>query len=131
MKGHLISQPVPKAVLKSHWLVQQQQRPNLGVGQLKLHECTEEIKEEVEITTLIFNKIDLRIDGIPENDILTDEKQMKSMSAAVEKLQDTVSNFIENYIYTQEDAAQIKKIRETSSGRNCDKPPEPSNAEIA
>ena len=41
------------------------------------------------MTTSIFNKIDSRIDGVSQSDILKDEEQMENISEAIQKLQDT------------------------------------------
>ena len=117
-------QPAPKVVLKSDWLVlQQQQRTKPSFGQLERQDC----KEEVEITTSIFNKIDLKIDGVPQSDILKDEEQMKSISEAVEKLQGTETNLGEDCIFTEEAAdrihrqrhAELVELRQTSKTLQC------------
>ena len=67
------------------------------------------------------------MDGIPENDILEDENQMKNISAVVEKLQHTGSNYGENHIYKPEDAGRIKNqgtiewtdLRQTTRTTQC------------
>ena len=100
-------QLAPKTVLKTRWLVhqEQQQRTNQGFGQPKQSGCKEESKDE--ITTLILNKIELRMDGIIVSEILDDEKQMKSISEIVEQLHTT--NYGENHVFfPEEEAEQIK-----------------------
>ena len=57
-------------------------------------------KMKEDIITSMFNKIDVRMDGIPENEILEDEKQMKSISEIVEQLH--ITNYGENHVYSEE-----------------------------
>ena len=52
--------------------------------------------DRFEITTFIFNKTDLRIDGILQKVILQDEKQMKDISDVIQKLEEPKVDLAEN-----------------------------------
>ena len=67
-----------------------------------------------EITTSIFNKIDLRIDGVPEEAISRDEKRMKDIPEVIQKLEESEVHLGENSnqedcIYPEE---MVKKIED-------------------
>ena len=49
----------------------------------------------------------MRIDGVSQSDILKDDKQMKNISEAIQKLQDTETNLGEDHIHTEEAADRI------------------------
>ena len=63
--------------------------------------------DRVESTTSIFNKIDLRIDGIPQKSILQDGKQMKDISDVLQKLEQGKVDLGENS--NREDSEEIAK----------------------
>ena len=88
--------------------------------------------DRVEIATCIFNKIDLRIDGIPEKAILQDEKQIQDISEVIQKLEENKVDFGENsnhedYVYTEEMAKKIQDqgnvelvgLRQTTTTIQC------------
>ena len=84
--------PAPEVILRSSWQVQQQQQPQQPATRLRRlgADRAEEKSQDrrTEITTSIFNKIDLRVDGIPQEAILKEEIQMRNIiTETVQKLQ--------------------------------------------
>ena len=83
----------------------------------------------------MFNKIDLRIDGIPEKAILQDEKQMKDISEVIQKLEESKVDLGENsnqedYIYTEEMPKRFR-TKALSNLLNYDKRQQPFNVKRA
>ena len=92
--------PAAKITLRSTWQVQQQhqqQQPaptrlrRLGENRVE-GDPQSNVKQEAdssrtEITTSVFNEIDLHVDGIPQEAILNDEIQMKDIKETLQKLQ--------------------------------------------
>ena len=118
---------------------QQQQQAGHGFGKPERNrEYTKSRNEipqdddQVELTTSIFSKIDLRIDGIPQEAVLQDKMQMKSISETKRKLEqskvDLGENFNqEDYVYTKETAEKIHdqgnvklvELRQTTETIQC------------
>ena len=68
--------PAPKVILRSSWQVQQQQQPATCLRRLGADRAEEESQDSrTEVTTSVFNKIDLHVDGIPQEAILNEEIQ--------------------------------------------------------
>ena len=129
-------QPAPEVILRSRWFneqqaesssqktssIQQMQPCVTGSSGRLVHSSNETRSQEeslqeddrVEITTSIFNKIDLRIDGVPEKAILRDENRMKDTSAVIQKLEESKVDLGENS--NQEDyinpEGMVKKIQD-------------------
>ncbi len=104
-------QPAPEVILRSRWFneqqdesssqktnsIQQMQPCATGSSGRPVHSSNETRSQDeslqeddrVEITTSIFNKIDLRIDGVPKKEILRDEKRMKNKSEVIQKLEES------------------------------------------
>ena len=117
MRDSVRINPALKVILRSRWQVQQQaesssdsnwqmqQRATRSSGK-PLDQNWNETKsrneglqedDRVEITALSFNKIDLRIDGIPQKKaILQDKKQMKDISEKIQKLEESKVDLVEN-----------------------------------
>ena len=134
--------PAPKVTLRSCWQVQQQQQQQQAGHSFgkpeRDRDCANARKEipqdddQVEITTSIFNKIDLRIDGIPQEAVLQDKMQMKSISETIRKLEQIKVDLGENYnqedyVYTKETAENIHdqgnvelvELRQTTETIQC------------
>ena len=69
--------------------------PNKALG----NRCDKNVQEEVKITTSIFNKIDWRIDGVPQSDILQDVQQMRNISEAIQQLQRIGNNLGDDHTH--------------------------------
>ena len=65
-------------------------------NETRSHDESLQEDDRVEITTSIFNKIDLRIDGVPEEGILRDEKRMKDISEVIQMLEESKVDLGEN-----------------------------------
>ena len=149
-------QSAPEVILRSQWPVQQQAESSFEKpsSNRKMQPCAKgssrkpseqnwnaatesqdkSVQEDdrVEIATYIFNKIDLRIDGIPEKAILEDDKQTKDISEVVQKLEESKVDFGENsdqedYMYTEEMAnknqdpgnVELVESRQTTTTIQC------------
>ena len=113
--------PAPRVILRSSWQMQQQQQQKQWAGQSPgkpgrdrdYTECRNEIPQDddqVEITTSIFSKIDLGIVGIPQEAVLQDKMQMKSISETKRKLEQSKVDLGENS--NQENCVYFKEIAE-------------------
>ena len=87
---------------------QQQQQAGYGIRKPERHRyCTKSRKEipqddhQVEIMTSIFNKIDLSIDGIPQEAFLQAKMQMKSISETGRKLEQSKVDLGEKELYSR------------------------------
>ena len=76
----------------------------IGMQQLLIEKVLK-MKIELKLRLLCSTKIDLRIEGMPQNEILQDEEQMRDISDAIQKIQRNTINLggktKEDYVHTK------------------------------